>query len=290
VVRSKTTVQNYLDLLQYIYDYGEPHNDRTGVGTRSVFGASLRFDLDDGNQFPLLTTKRMPLRLIFHELMWFLSGSSDVRDLWKHNVHIWDGNYNSESWQNSDYYREFSVGLNYGEQWRKWNYGMGVWSDQIRDLLVGLNDNPYSRRHIVTAWNPIETHKTALPPCHIMFQVKVHHDDSLSLIVYIRSGDMFLGIPFNIASYALLLMLLARATGRRANGLGLFFGDLHIYNSHLEAVETQLARKPFPPPRLELKNTTPREPTVEYLLSFTVNDLRLHNYDCYAPITAPLAV
>ena len=294
---------NYLDLLRYILDYGEPHNDRTGVGTQSVFGASLMYDLNGGLSFPIMTTKRMPFRTIFYELMWFLSGSSDIRDLWAHNVHIWDQNYLSDSWQKSEFYRankpfgenEFSVGRNYGAQWREFTAfspgdDEGLLVDQMQTLLTGLTKDPYSRRHVVSAWNPCETSRTALPPCHILFQLKVHQDESLSLIMYQRSADGFLGVPFNITSYALLLMMLAHVTGRKAHKLRIFFGDIHIYNTHKTAVVEQLERDPYPLPSLEIMKTQTETPTVDDLLSFTLNDFRLHNYDYHPSITAPMAV
>lgn len=282
-------MQQYLDLLRRALDDGEPHQDRTGVGTLSLFGESLTFDVCDGEAFPLMTTKRMPFKTVVSELLWFLSGSSDIRDLWKRDVHIWDDNYEAPAWQHSRYFETFSLGRIYGPQWRCWNGGSLIGVDQIDSLLESLTQVPESRRHLVTAWNPYDLSRQALPPCHVLFQIKVHTESrQVSMSVYMRSCDIFLGCPFNIASYAALLLLLARVTGYRAHRLIMFFGDIHLYNTHREAASLQLERLPHALPRL----VVPPRPgaRLENLLSYRVEDLRLEDYVPHKRIMAPMAV
>lgn len=224
-------------LLQDVLDNGEPRQDRTGVGTRSVFGRQLRYDLSKG--FPRITTKYVPMKPIKAELLWFLRGEDDISWLQELDVHIWD------DWADTDGY----VGPLYGVQWRNW----GSAHDQIKRLIRDLREDPYSRRHLVSAWNVGELDSMALAPCHAFFQCYVSNDDKLSLQVYQRSADLFLGVPFNIASYALLTHLLAQQTGLSVGELIWTGGDCHIYNNHVEQVKVQLKRTVYPFPRLRLR-------------------------------------
>ncbi len=276
----------YLDLLREVLEEGVPREDRTGVGTQSLFGRQLRVDLAEG--FPLLTTKKVHLKSIIHELLWFLRGDTDVKHLQEVGVSIWD------EWATAEQTARFGrsagdLGPVYGHQWR--NFGAtrkadGTYErdgvDQIARLVEGLRTNPMSRRHIVTGWHPGEADQVALPPCHTLFQFFVA-DGKLSCQLYQRSADLFLGVPFNIASYALLTMMVAQVTDL---GLGDFvhtFGDVHLYSNHLEQARTQLARDPRPLPTMTI---TPRKE----LADFRFEDFRLEGYDPHPRIKAPVAV
>jgi thymidylate synthase len=264
-------MRQYLDLLQHILDHGVEKRDRTGTGTLSVFGYQTRFDLTQG--FPLLTTKKLHVRSIFYELLWFLRGDTNVRWLQERGVTIWD-EWADESGE---------LGPIYGHQWRSWPTRDGGTLDQIARLLEGIRNDPDSRRHIVTAWNPADLGAMKLPPCHALFQFWVA-DGRLSCQLYQRSADTFLGVPFNIASYALLTMMVAQATGLQAAEFVHTFGDAHLYLNHLEQARLQLTREPRPLPRLVLN------PEVRSLFDFTYEDFRLEGYDPHPAIKAPIAV
>jgi thymidylate synthase len=257
--------------MRHVLETGGRKEDRTGVGTMSVFGYQMRFDLSTG--FPLLTTKKMHLRSIIHELLWFLAGDTNIRYLRENKVTIWD------EWadENGD------LGPVYGHQWRSWPAADGRAIDQIAQVLDQIRHNPYSRRHIVSAWNVGEIDKMALPPCHCLFQFYVH-DGRLSCQLYQRSADIFLGVPFNIASYALLTMMVAQVTGYRPGDFVHSFGDAHLYLNHLEQAKLQLSRNPYPLPRMHLN------PSVRSLFDFRYEDFELLNYQYHPRITAPIAV
>lgn len=264
-------MQNYLDLLQHILQNGTQKTDRTGTGTKSVFGFQLRYDLSQG--FPLVTTKRTHLKSIIHELLWFLKGDTNIGYLKEHDVKIWD------AWadENGD------LGPVYGAQWRSWRGADGKVVDQISQVLEEIKKNPDSRRLIVSAWNASEIENMALAPCHALFQF-YHADGKLSLQLYQRSADVFLGVPFNIASYALLLMMVAQVTGLEVGEYVHSFGDVHIYNNHLEQVQKQLTRTPRALPQMKLN------PEIKDLFEFSYEDFTLENYDPYPGIKAPVAV
>jgi thymidylate synthase len=264
-------MRQYLDLLQHILDDGAPKGDRTGVGTISVFGYQMRFDLDDG--FPLLTTKKMHLRSIIHELLWFLSGDTNVRYLQENNVTIWD------EWadENGD------LGPVYGQQWRSWPAADGRTVDQISEVIDQIRRNPNSRRLIVSAWNVGEIDKMALPPCHCLFQFYVA-DGHLSCQLYQRSADVFLGAPFNIASYALLLMMIAQVTGYEPGEFIHTLGDAHLYLNHVEQAKLQLTREPYSLPAMHIN------PAVRSVFDFRYEDFELADYRCHPRIAAPIAV
>ena len=261
-------MQNYLALLQDVLENGTERPDRTGTGTRSLFGPQLRFDLEQG--FPLLTTKKIFIQGIIHELLWFLSGSTNVKYLNDNNIHIWD------KWANSD----GELGPVYGRQWRNWN-GTGI--DQISRLVKGLKENPYSRRHIVSAWNPAEIENMALPPCHTIFQLYIC-EGKLSCHLYQRSGDIFLGVPFNIACYSLLSMMLAQVVGLQAKEFIHTFGDLHLYVNHIKQARLQLSREPRQLPRMKINSDA------KDIFAFNYNDFTLEGYDPHPAIRAPVAV
>jgi thymidylate synthase len=264
-------VKQYLALMQRILDEGARQHDRTGVGTLSVFGAQMRFDLSAG--FPLLTTKKLHLRSIVVELLWFLRGDTNTRWLNDRKVSIWD------EWadENGD------LGPVYGAQWRSWPAPDGGHIDQIANLVSGLIKNPNSRRHIVSAWNPAEVDNMALPPCHCLFQFYVA-DGKLSCQLYQRSADVFLGVPFNIASYALLTMMIAQVTGLKLGDFVHTLGDTHIYHNHFEQAKLQLTRKPKPMPFMRIN------PEVKDIFGFTYEDFELVGYEADASIKAPIAV
>ncbi|SDI17742.1 thymidylate synthase [Propionivibrio dicarboxylicus] len=270
----------YLDLMRHVYEHGITKSDRTGTGTRSVFGWQMRFDLAAG--FPLLTTKKLHLRSIVHELLWFLQGDTNIAYLKDNGVRIWD------EWADA----EGNLGPVYGYQWRHWKTPDGREIDQIAQLVEGLKKNPDSRRHIVTAWNPADVDRMALPPCHAFFQLYVAppaDDDTdrrpkLSCQLYQRSADIFLGVPFNIASYALLTMMLAQVCGYRAGDFVHTFGDAHLYSNHFEQVERQLAREPRALPTMRIN------PEVSDLFAFRFEDFTLEGYDPHPHISAPVAV
>jgi thymidylate synthase len=264
-------MKQYLSLLQHIMDYGILKGDRTGTGTKSVFGYQMRFDLEEG--FPLLTTKKLHLKSIIYELLWFLRGDTNINYLHEHGVTIWD------EWAGQD----GELGPVYGHQWRSWPAPNGKSIDQISLLIEGIKTNPDSRRHIVSAWNPAEIDKMALPPCHALFQFYVANG-KLSCQLYQRSADVFLGVPFNIASYALLTMMVAQVCRLKPGEFIHSFGDAHIYTNHFEQVQEQLSRIPRPLPRMLIN------PDVKDIFNFRYEDFKLEGYDPYPSIKAPIAI
>lgn len=264
-------MKQYLDLMQHVLEHGYQKSDRTGTGTLSVFGWQMRFDLQAG--FPLLTTKKLHTRSIIHELLWFLKGDTNIAYLQANGVSIWD------EW--ADEHGE--LGPVYGKQWRRWETADGRVIDQIAQLVEGLKRNPDSRRHIVTAWNPGEIQGMALPPCHALFQLYVA-GDKLSCQLYQRSADIFLGVPFNIASYALLTLMLAQVCGYRPGDFVWTGGDCHLYLNHLEQAREQLGRTPRPLPTMTLN------PAIDDIQSFSIEDFTLTGYDPHPHIKAPVAV
>ncbi len=264
-------MKQYLDLMRHVRDNGTFKGDRTGTGTYSVFGYQMRFDLKAG--FPLVTTKKMFLKGIIHELLWFLSGSTNIKYLTDHNVHIWD------EW--ADEHGE--LGPVYGSQWRSWPGPDGGTIDQISRLVTDIQRNPDSRRHIVSAWNVAEVDNMALPPCHTLFQFYVA-DETLSCQLYQRSADIFLGVPFNIASYALLTMMIAQVADLKLGDFVHTFGDAHLYANHLEQADKQLDRLPLPLPTMTLN------PAVKDIFGFEIGDFELSNYKSHDAIKAPIAV
>lgn len=264
-------MQQYHDLLKHILANGVAKTDRTGTGTISCFGYQMRFDLAKG--FPLVTTKKLHLKSIIYELLWFLKGDTNTKYLTDHGVSIWN------EWANEN----GDLGPVYGKQWRSWEGVDGKVIDQIADVLHQLKHNPDSRRMIVSAWNVGELGQMALMPCHSLFQFYVA-DGKLSCQLYQRSADVFLGVPFNIASYALLTMMMAQVTGLQYGDFVHSFGDVHIYNNHLEQVQLQLSREPFPLPVMKLN------PAVTSIFDFDFNDFTLENYQCHPAIKAPVAV
>lgn len=265
-------MQAYLDLLRHVRDHGIRKSDRTGTGTISVFGYQMRFDLSEG--FPCLTTKKLHLRSIIHELLWFLSGDTNIKYLNDNGVTIWD------EWADP---ATGDLGHVYGYQWRSWPTPDGRHIDQITQLVESLKKNPDSRRHIVSAWNVADIPNMALPPCHALFQFYVA-DGKLSCQLYQRSADLFLGVPFNIASYALLTMMMAQVTGLQPGEFIHTLGDTHIYLNHLEQVETQLARTPRQLPTMRIN------PEVKDIFSFRYEDFTLEGYDPWPGIKAPISV
>jgi len=264
-------MRQYLDLLQEILDHGVQKQDRTGTGTLSVFGRQMRFDLAAG--FPLLTTKKLHLKSIIYELLWFLAGDTNVRYLNDHGVSIWN------EWADE----RGELGPVYGHQWRKWTVGHGEPIDQISQVIDLIRTNPDSRRLIVSAWNVSDIPSMALPPCHVLFQFYVA-DDRLSCQLYQRSADVFLGVPFNIASYALLTMMIAQVTGHQPGEFVHTFGDVHLYSNHIEQARLQLERAPRPLPQLTIN------PQVKSIFEFQFSDFRLLNYDPLPHIPAPVAI
>ncbi len=264
-------MQQYLALLEHILQHGVEKNDRTGTGTLSVFGYQMRFNLEDG--FPLLTTKKLHLRSVIYELLWILSGSTNIRDLNKHGVRIWD------EWAD----QEGSLGPIYGYQWRSWAAPGGEHIDQISRVIEQIRTDPDSRRHIVSAWNVADTDKMKLPPCHTLFQFYVTKG-TLSCQLYQRSADVFLGVPFNIASYALLTMMVAQICGLEAAELVHTLGDGHLYINHLEQARLQLTRELRPLPQMRLN------PKVSSIFEFEYQDFTLENYDPHPHIPALVAV
>lgn len=264
-------MKQYLDLMRHVRDHGARKDDRTGTGTVSVFGYQMRFDLSEG--FPVVTTKKLHLRSIIHELLWFLQGDTNIRYLKENGVSIWD------EWadENGD------LGPVYGYQWRNWPTPDGRHIDQISQVIEQLKHNPDSRRIIVSAWNVADVDNMALPPCHAFFQFYVA-EGKLSCQLYQRSADIFLGVPFNIASYALLTMMVAQVTGLQAGEFIHTLGDAHLYSNHMEQVERQLSREPYPLPQMKLN------PAVTKLFDFTYEDFELVGYEHHPHIKAPVAV
>ena len=264
-------MRQYLDLLSQVIETGVDRGDRTGTGTRAVFGHQMRFDLADG--FPLVTTKKLHVKSIIHELLWFLSGDTNIGYLKKNGVTIWD------EWadENGD------LGPVYGHQWRAWPTPDGSTIDQISQLVAAIRSNPESRRLIVSAWNPADIEHMALPPCHCLFQFFVA-EGRLSCQLYQRSADIFLGVPFNIASYALLTHMIAHVTGLGAGEFIHTLGDAHLYSNHFEQAREQLAREPRPLPQLAIN------PDVHSVFDFVFGDFAIHGYDPHPAIRAPIAV
>lgn len=264
-------MKQYLDLLQRVIQDGEIKSDRTSTGTRSVFGHQMRFDLSQG--FPLLTTKKLHIKSILYELFWFLQGNTNIDYLHQHGVSIWD------EWADP----QGNLGPIYGYQWRSWPSANGGSIDQVTQVIQEIKTNPDSRRLIVSAWNVGELDKMALPPCHVLFQFYVA-DGKLSCQLYQRSGDMFLGVPFNIASYALLTTIVAQACNLQVGEFIHTLGDAHLYNNHLEQAQMQLARTPRPLPMLRVN------PVVKDIFAFQYEDFQIEGYDPYPGIKAPIAI
>ncbi|MBI4755877.1 MAG: thymidylate synthase [Betaproteobacteria bacterium] len=264
-------MRQYLELMSHVLEHGHPKGDRTGTGTLSVFGWQMRFDLDEG--FPLLTTKKLHLRSIIHELLWFLRGDTNIRYLKENGVSIWD------EWADA----AGELGPVYGKQWRRWEAADGRQVDQIAQLIDGLRNNPDSRRHLVSAWNPADIERMKLPPCHALFQFYVA-GGRLSCQLYQRSADIFLGVPFNIASYALLTLMVAQVCGLRPGDFVHTLGDAHLYSNHLEQARLQLGRAPRTLPVMRL------EPSVTDLFAFRLEHFSLEGYDPHPHIAAPVAV
>jgi thymidylate synthase len=264
-------MRQYLDLMRHVLEHGHEKTDRTGTGTRAVFGWQMRFDLGAG--FPLLTTKKLHTKSIIHELLWFLRGDTNIRYLQENGVSIW----NEWADENGD------LGPVYGKQWRRWEAADRREIDQIALLIDGLKNNPDSRRHIVSAWNPGDVAKMKLPPCHVLFQFYVA-DGRLSCQLYQRSADIFLGVPFNIASYALLTLMIAQVTGLRPGDFVHTLGDAHLYSNHLEQARLQLAREPRALPTMRIN------PAVGNLLDFSFDDFQLEGYEPHPHIPARVAV
>ena len=264
-------MRQYLDLMRHVLEHGSEKTDRTGTGTLSVFGHQMRFDLGDG--FPLVTTKKLHLHSIIHELLWFLQGDTNIRYLRENRVRIWD------EWADDN----GDLGPVYGAQWRSWRAADGRTIDQIRGVVDDIRRRPDSRRLIVSAWNVGEIEQMALPPCHAFFQFYVA-DGRLSCQLYQRSADVFLGVPFNIASYALLLMMVAQVTGLQAGEFVHTFGDAHLYTTHLPQARLQLSREPYPLPTMHLN------PEIDDLFAFRYDDFVLNNYRYHDHIKAAVAV
>jgi len=264
-------VRQYHDLLRLVLEHGQPKADRTGTGTLSIFGAQTRFDLREN--FPLLTTKKLHIKSIIYELLWFLRGDTNVRYLNEHGVTIWD------EWAD----KEGDLGRVYGAQWRDWRGQNDVHVDQIENAIAQIKSTPQSRRLIVSAWNPAEIDKMALPPCHVLFQFYVQ-DGELSCQLYQRSADLFLGVPFNIASYSLLTLMVAQGCDLKPGDFIHTFGDLHLYRNHLEQAHEQLARDCRPLPRIKLN------PAIKDIRDFQFEDFQLIGYHPHPTIKAPIAV
>jgi thymidylate synthase len=264
-------MKQYLDLLEHVINTGTEKSDRTGTGTKSVFGYQMRFNLEEG--FPVLTTKKLHLKSIIHELLWFIAGDTNIKYLKDNGVRIW----NEWADENGD------LGPVYGSQWRSWPSSGGEKIDQLTNVIESIRKSPDSRRHIVSAWNVGELSKMALPPCHLMFQFYVA-DGKLSCMLYQRSADIFLGVPFNIASYALLTFMMARVTGLAPGEFVHVLGDAHIYLNHIEQVKLQLTRKPFPLPNMLIN------PAVNDIFKFRYEDFTLENYTAHPNIKGEISI
>ena len=264
-------MKQYLDMMRYVLEHGADKTDRTGTGTRSIFGYQTRYNLNDG--FPLVTTKKCHLRSIIHELLWFIKGDTNIKYLHDNKVTIWD------EWadENGD------LGPVYGKQWRRWEAADGRIIDQLSNVINLIKTKPDSRRMIVCAWNPGEVDKMALPPCHTIFQFYVINN-KLSCQLYQRSADIFLGVPFNIASYSLLTMMIAQVCGLELGDFVHTTGDTHLYSNHFEQAKLQLSREPFPLPTMKLN------PDIKSVFDFKFEDFELQNYQCHPAIKAPVAV
>jgi thymidylate synthase len=264
-------MQQYIDLLSHVMENGSDRMDRTGTGTRGVFGYQMRFDLSEG--FPMVTTKKLHKKSIVHELIWFLAGDTNIKYLKGNGVRIWD------EWadENGD------LGPVYGKQWRRWEGPEGRVIDQVKNVVEAIKTNPYSRRHIVSAWNPADVDEMALPPCHCLFQFHVANG-KLSCQLYQRSADIFLGVPFNIASYALLTHMMAQVCDLEVGDFVHTFGDAHIYSNHFEQVKLQLTREPMPLPKLKLN------PDVKQIDGFTYEDIKILGYKAHPHIAGKVAV
>jgi thymidylate synthase len=273
-------MKQYKDLMRKVLDEGEERIDRTGVGTKSIFGQTMRFKMSDG--FPAVTTKKLAFNAMKAELLWFLKGSSDNTLLNEMGCHIWNANAESDYWKPKARYLG-DLGRIYGVQWRSWRATDGREIDQLKNVIEQIKKDPSDRRLIVSAWNPGELDQMALPPCHMFMQFYVNNG-KLSLSMYQRSGDVFLGVPFNIASYSLLLHMVAQATGLEADEFFHIIGDTHIYLNHIEQVEEQLSKEPFSLSRLWLN------PDVKDIDKFGMEDIRLENYQSHPSIKAPMAV
>lgn len=265
-------MQQYLDLMKHVLENGQERTDRTGTGTLSVFGHQCRYDLKDG--FPMVTTKKLHLRSIIHELLWFLQGDTNIKYLQDNKVKIWD------AWadENGD------LGPVYGKQWRRWEAPNGEVIDQIKNLVEGLKNNPQSRRHIVSAWNPSDVPNMALPPCHTLIQFYVNNNKELSCQLYQRSADIFLGVPFNIASYALMTMMLAQVCDMKLGEFVHTMGDAHLYSNHIEQTKLQLSREPYPLPQMKIN------PEVKDIFDFKIEDFELVGYESHPHIKGVVAV
>lgn len=264
-------MKQYLDLVRKVLEEGTEKKDRTGTGTKSIFGYQMRFDLAEG--FPLVTTKKLHLKSIIHELLWFLKGETNIQYLKENNVKIWD------AWADKD----GNLGPVYGSQWRSWQGADGKTTDQISDVIEQIKKNPDSRRLIVSAWNVAKIPEMALPPCHAFFQFYVANE-KLSCQLYQRSADIFLGVPFNIASYALLTMMMAQVCNLKLGDFVHTFGDAHIYTNHFDQVKEQLSRKPYPLPKMKIN------PAIKNIFEFTYEDFTLENYEAHPHIKGAVAV
>jgi thymidylate synthase len=270
-VIKENEMRQYLDLLEHVLDHGTAKSDRTGTGTLAVFGYQMRFDLSKG--FPLLTTKKMHLKSIIHELLWFLKGDSNIRYLQENGVRIWN------EWADE----QGELGPVYGVQWRAWRGADGQVFDQISNVVEQIKLNPSSRRHIVSAWNVAEVERMALPPCHLMFQFYVS-EGRLSCLLYQRSADIFLGVPFNIASYALLTLMIAQVTGLKPGEFVHTLGDAHLYNNHMDQARLQVTRQPFPLPVMQIN------PEIINIFEFRYQDFELTAYTAHPHIRAEISV
>ena len=273
-------MRQYLDTLKYIMNSGVDKPTRTGVDTRGVFGMQFRYDMADG--FPAMTTKKLAFNAVKAELLWFISGSSDVKELQKLGCHIWDANAEADYWKPKARF-EGDLGRVYGVQWRSWKAPDGTQIDQLKDTIEKIKKSPFDRRLIVNAWNPGELDQMALPPCHTFSQYFVA-DGKLSVQMYQRSCDMFLGVPFNIASYSLLLHMMAQVTGLEPGEFVHTLGDAHIYHNHFDQVKEQLSREPYPLPKIQLNSK------IKGIDDFTMDDIELVDYQYHPGIKAPMAV
>jgi thymidylate synthase len=273
-------MKKYLQALEQVLEEGSERVDRTGVGTKAYFGMQTRYNMNEG--FPAVTTKKLFFDAVKAELLWFIKGSRDIKELQKMGCYIWDENAKADYWKEKAEF-EGDVGRIYGVQWREWRKPDGEFVDQLKNVIEGIKKNPYGRRHIVTAWNPGELETMALPPCHTFFQLFVA-EEKLSLQMYQRSCDMFLGVPFNIASYSLFLHMIAQVTGYTPGDFIHVLGDAHIYKNHYKQVKEQLKRKPYPLPTLELNKE------IKNIDDFKMEDISLKNYKHHPSIKAKMAV